>query len=98
MPTPAELPNDEPAESTGAGRPRLTARQWRLIVVIIALAAGSTAFHLLALTGFRHSAAVFIGIPTLLALLVARSGRPATGTGVVMRVITLALLLSSIVF
>jgi hypothetical protein len=98
MPTRAELPNDEPAGPEVTAPRRLTAGQTRLIVVIVALAAASTAFHLLATTGFRHSAAVFIGIPTLLALLVARSGRPATGTGVVMRVITLALLLSSIVF
>jgi hypothetical protein len=92
------MPNGQTAERPAAGRKPLSIRQRRLIVVIIALAAASTAFHLLALTGFRHTAAVFIGIPTLLAILVARSAPPATGTGVVMRVITLALLLSSIVF
>jgi hypothetical protein len=94
----ARSPNDTTATTPAAGAKPLSARQRRLIVVIIALAAASTAFHLLATTGFRHTAAVFIGIPTLLAILVARSGPPATGTGVVMRVITLALLLSSIVF
>jgi len=98
MPTEAKMPNDSAAGRPAAVPKRLSPRQWRLIAVIIALAAASTAFHLLATTGFRHTAAVFIGIPTLLALLVARSGPPATGTGVVMRVITLALLLSSIVF
>jgi hypothetical protein len=98
MPIESELPNADPARATATARRRLTASQKRLMIIIVALAAGSTAFHLLALTGYRHSAAVFIGIPTLLALIVAQSGRPATGTGVVMRVVTLALLLSSIVF
>jgi hypothetical protein len=98
MPTEARMPNDKGPTPPAGSPQRLTASQKRLIVVIIALAVGSTAFHVLALTGFRHTAAVFIGLPTLFALLVARSGRPATGTGVVMRVITLALLLSSIVF
>lgn len=98
MPTEARVPDDKTAEGPAAGRKRLSIRQRRLILVIIALAAASTAFRLLALTGLRHTAAVFIGIPTLLAILVARSAPPRTGTGIVMRVITLALLLSSIVF
>lgn len=98
MPIEARMPNDEATNLPAAGSKRLSARQRRLIVVIIAFAAASTAFHLLAVTGYRHSAAVFIGIPTLLAILVARSAPPKTGTGIVMRVITLALLLSSIVF
>src|SRR5690349_20804749 len=98
MPTEARVPDDTTADPATAGPKGLSAPQRRLIVVIIALAAASIAFHLLVLTGYRHSAAVFIGIPTLLAILVARSEPPTTGTGIVMRVITLALLLSSIVF
>ena len=98
MPTEPGLPNAEVAGETVTARRRLTAGQKRLMIIIVALAAGSTAFHLLALTGYRHSAGVFIGSPTLLALIVAQSGRPTTGTGVVMRVVTLALLLSSIIF
>lgn len=98
MPTEARVPDDRTADPATAGPKGLSAPQRRLIVVIIALAAASIAFHLLVLTGYRHSAAVFIGIPTLLAILVARSEPPTTGTGIVMRVITLALLLSSIVF
>ena len=98
MPTESDLPNDELAGPAASTRRRLTAGQKRLIIVIVALAAASTAFHLLATTGYRHTAGVFIGIPTLLALIVATSGRPTTGTGVVMRVVTLSLLLSSIVF
>ena len=72
--------------------------QNRLTVIIIALAVASVAFRLLYAGGLRHSAAVFVGIPTTIALLVVNMEKPATGTGVVMRVITLALLLSGIVF
>ena len=80
-------------------KPReMTDAQRSLIVLIIALAAASLAFRVLVATQLRHTAAVFIGIPTLLALIVASREKPATGTGVVMRVITLALLMSSIVF
>lgn len=72
--------------------------QDRATVMIVALAVASFAFRLLYAGGLRHSAAVFVGIPTLIALLVVNMEKPATGTGVVMRVITLALLLSGIVF
>ena len=94
----ANMPDDAAPETQAAVPRRLSPGQRQLIVVIIALAAASTAFHLLATAGYRHTAAVFIGIPTLLALLVARSAPPTTGMGVMMRAITLALLLSSIVF
>jgi hypothetical protein len=53
---------------------------------------------MLSASGLRHTAALFIGIPTLFAVMVAMAAPPKTGTGTVMRVITLALLLSSIVF
>ena len=72
--------------------------QKRATVMIVALAVASIAFRLLYAGGLRHSAAVFVGIPTMIALLVVNMEKPATGTGVVMRVITLALLLSGIVF
>jgi hypothetical protein len=92
-------PDPETAPSAAASVANETSiHRHRLVILILALAAASVAFRLLYDFGFRHSAAVFIGIPTLIALIVARSEKPATGTGVVMRVITLALLLSSIVF
>ena len=99
------MSNEEPSPdyrplipASTEGRRELTPEQRRLIVVIIVLATASFAFHVLATVGLRHSSAVFIGIPTLLAIGLARAQKPKTGMGTVMRVITLALLLSSIVF
>jgi hypothetical protein len=73
-------------------------RQQALVATILALAAASFLFRLFVAGGLRHTGAVFIGIPALLAIMVARSAKPKSGIGVVMRVITLALLMSSIVF
>jgi hypothetical protein len=99
MATDDQMHDTDAAPSVAAAQAKETfVHQRRLVVLILALAAASVAFQLLYVGGLRHSAAVFIGIPTLIALIVARSEKPATGTGVVMRVITLALLLSSIVF
>lgn len=81
-----------------SGRQPLTPGQRNLIGVIIVLAVASFAFHVLAKFGLRHTSAVFIGIPALIAIGVAQAPKPRTGTGSVMRVITLALMLSSIVF
>src|SRR3982751_3794908 len=94
MEDPAGSPVPHGAEDT----PERKQSQNRVIVMIVALAAASVAFRLLNHVGLRHSAVVFIGLPTLMAVIVVRSRKPATGVGVVMRVITLALLLSSIVF
>ena len=73
-------------------------RQQALIATILALAGASFLFRVFVAGGLRHTGAVFIGIPALIAIMVARSPKPKSGTGVVMRVITLALLMSSIVF
>ena len=97
MSTDDRMPDDEnlvQQASESSFRPR----QETLTATILALAGASFLFRLFVAGGLRHTAAVFIGIPTLIAILVARRAPPKTGTGIVMRVITLALLLSSIVF
>ena len=102
MPDENPSPDYRPLISERAAEPRpltpLTPGQRHLIVVIIVLAVASFVVHVLAKVGLRHSSALFIGVPALIAIGIAQSPKPKTGTGTMLRVITLALLLSSIVF
>ena len=66
----------------------------RLGIVILALVAASFAFRLLANIGLDHTSLLFIGIPALLAWIVASSAPPKTAMGSVMRTVTLALFIS----
>ena len=72
--------------------------QRKLSAMIIALAAASIAYRLLVAGGLQHGALVFIGIPALLAVIVAQAAPARTATGTIMRVTTLALLLSGVLF
>jgi len=66
----------------------------RFGVVLVGLVAASYAFRLLGDFGLEHTSLVFIGIPALLAWIVASSAPPKTAMGSVMRTTTLALLIS----
>ena len=76
----------------------IEAQRKTLRTIIISLAVGSLLFRILRATHQEHGALVFIGIPTALALLVASSAPAKSITGTVMKVITLALLMSAIAF
>jgi len=66
------------------------------IVIIIAIA--SFAYRLLEFTNYKQSALMFVGIPTLITLLVIKySGTPKSAYGIAFKVITLFLLVSSII-
>ena len=68
------------------------------IGIILAVAAGSILFWILKQGHLEHTSLVFIGIPTVLAILTVRFvPRPRTVTGVILKAITLALLVSGIV-
>ena len=66
----------------------------RFGAVLLALVAASYAFRVLGDFGLEHTSLVFIGIPALLAWIVASSAPPKTAFGSVMRTTTLALLIS----
>ena len=84
---------------TAAGRSNQQTAIRRLLVwVILALTAGSVLFRLLVLTGYNHTSLVFIGIPAVLAIVTALSPTPTSATGMILKVITLALLISGIAF
>ena len=70
-----------------------------LVAIIAGLTVASVTYRLLQAGGLEHTSLVFIGIPAVLALAVVLSNRrPRTATGTVYRAISIALLLSGIVF
>lgn len=62
--------------------------------VLLALVVASLIFRVLIGMGLQHTSLVFIGIPAILAWLIASAEPPGTATGSVMRTTTLALLVS----
>jgi hypothetical protein len=66
--------------------------QWSVVAIVVAFAAGSVLYKLLMHEQLGHSAAMFLGIPAVLAILLAIAPRAKTATGGILKGITLALL------
>ena len=69
-------------------------RQWTLVGLIVALAVGMAAYRFLNDQRVDETAALFIGLPTVLAVALALTPRAKSATGMVMKGLTIALLLS----
>ncbi len=67
--------------------------QWTVIGLIVAFAAGSILYRLLIEHHLGHSAAMFIGIPAVMAILLALTPKAKTITGGILKGITFALLI-----
>jgi hypothetical protein len=80
-------PDDNPTPA------KVSRAQWQMIAIIVAFAAGSVVYRLLMDHGLGHSAAMFIGIPSLIAALLALTPKARTLTGGILKGITLALLI-----
>jgi hypothetical protein len=74
---------------------RISRAQWTLAAIIVALAAGGVAYRLLVNHKLEQTSALFIGIPSLVALVLALTPRAKSIMGIVMKGVTLALLLSA---
>ena len=66
--------------------------QWSVVAIIVAFAAGAFLYKLLMHERLGHSAAMFLGIPAVLAILLALAPPAKTATGGILKGITLALL------
>jgi len=66
--------------------------QWSVVAIIVAFAAGAFLYKLLMHERLGHSAAMFLGIPAVLAILLALAPKARTATGEILKGITLALL------
>jgi hypothetical protein len=68
------------------------------LTLIVPVLAGSLLFRLLIWGELEHTSLVFIGIPAVMAILVALMPTPKSATGLILKVMTLALLVSGIAF
>jgi hypothetical protein len=71
---------------------RIEPAQWSVVAIVVAFAAGAFLYKLLMHERLGHSAAMFLGIPAVLALLLALGPKAKTATGGILKGITLALL------
>jgi hypothetical protein len=73
---------------------RLSPAQWNAIWLILAVAVGSTLYRLIVWRKLEQTSLLFIGIPTVLAILVTLTSKAKTVKGSIAKGITLALLMS----
>jgi uncharacterized membrane protein len=85
-----------PAEPRRAPDPRTQNAQRTLAVVVVAVAAAMATYRMLAQGKLEQTAALFLGIPTLLAVIVIFAVRPASLTGTVCKAITVGLLMAGL--
>jgi len=75
-------------------KPSISRSQWKLIFLILAVSAGSVMYRLIVLGRLEQTAVLFVGIPTVLAILLAVVPKAKTVKGGITKGLTLFLLLS----
>src|SRR5580704_6815087 len=75
-------------------KPSISRSQWKLIFLILAVSAGSVMYRLIVRGRLEQTAVLFVGIPAVLAILLAMVPKAKTVKGGIMKGLTLALLLS----
>ncbi len=81
-------------ETTPDGSPNPRSAKAILIAVILAIAAATLAYKALVAGHLEQTAALFIGLPALIAIIIVAFGRPRSMTGLLCMVTALALLIS----
>jgi len=89
---------EEPSHTAEAPEPTEIRSRNRLLALIGGVAAASLAYHLALYTGVEHTAFVFVGVPTILAVAVAMMPQAGTAFGSIIRSTTLALLIAGVAF
>lgn len=107
---PGAEPSTQPARREGLGKPgdeelfeesrepSSGVSRAAIITIALALAIGAFAYNLFHDNYLHTTAAFFIGVPTVLAITLALTPKAKSATGLIIKGITLALLLSGIVF
>ena len=86
--------HDLPGEAIEPQPPRITPQQWIVVGLAIALAVAAILYRLLVLKRLEQTAALFIGLPSVLAIILALTPRAKSATGMILKGTTIALLLS----
>jgi len=81
------------SEMQGESKNEVKMAQWWVIVLVVALTCGALLYRGLMHEGLGHSAMMFLGIPAVLAILLALTPKAKTVTGGIVKGITLALLI-----
>jgi len=82
-----------PQNQAGEQRAKINSAQWQLLFLILAFAVGAFVYRELMHERLGHTAAMFVGIPVLMAILLALTPKAKTATGGILKGITLALLI-----
>ena len=69
---------------------QISASQWGLAGLIIALAVGMTSYEFLAKGGLSQTAALFVGLPALIAVTLALTPGAKSVTGMILKGLTIA--------
>src|SRR5262245_13032030 len=77
---------------------KISPDQWRLFFVVLILGFAGLAYSILKGVHIEESAALYVGLPLLLALGLSLTPRCKSAKGATMKGITIALLLSALVF
>ncbi|MEA2642451.1 MAG: hypothetical protein QOF51_3845 [Chloroflexota bacterium] len=88
------MDDQEARPNTSTSRARWTRAQWGLVGLIVSLAAGMVGYQLAHYARIDQTAALFIGLPTLLAIALTLAPRAGSATGMIMKGLTIALLMS----
>lgn len=83
------------AATTDAGEHsgKINSAQWSMVAITVAFTTGALLYRVLMHEGLAHSAAMFVGIPAVLAILLALTPKAKSLTGGIVKGITLALLI-----
>jgi hypothetical protein len=89
----------EPADFTPRKQPKrqLTVPQKRVIGFILVLAATNVVYRLIYLSGLQRTAALYVGVPTFLAIGLIRLPNSASAVGMLMKGSTLAALIACVI-
>lgn len=79
-----------------ANKRSISKEQWGLVIFILALVFVRVGYSLLSEAGLRQSAALFIGLPAALAILISLTPRPRSVTGMILKGLTIVLFMSGI--
>jgi hypothetical protein len=78
---------------SGERKPRISAAQWGVIVLVVALTAGAVMYRVLKHERLGNSSAMFLGIPAVLAILLALTPKAKSVTGAILKGTALFLLI-----
>ena len=75
-------------------RRRITRQQWTLVTIILGLTIAGTLYRVLVMHKLEQTAALFIGLPAILAIVLTLAPAAKSAMGLIMKTTTIALLMS----